>query len=199
MEMCTTGRMRQHLLKSRMPTVSSTHTGEISCAHLLATVIARDSQIHVVQGRISVAHGNNRDVHIGALGDGLVVSPRISDQQHAGLNEGVLDLIGEGTRGESAGHVLSTSVLGELQDGTLTVGTSTDGTDISRVLDGDDDTGSQDQLLPCHVQVQNVDTILPPGEAVTLHRLGNVLGSKVNLARKQLAHIILSRVEHWPS
>lgn len=37
---------------------------------------------------------------------------------------------------------------GELEDGTLTVGTGGDDTDVGRVVDGGDDTGGQDNLLP---------------------------------------------------
>jgi hypothetical protein len=43
-------------------------------------------------------------------------------------------------------------VGGELQDGTLTVGTSGDDTDIGGVVNGGDDTGGQDDLLPIPLQ-----------------------------------------------
>ena len=37
---------------------------------------------------------------------------------------------------------------GELEDGTLTVGTGRDDTDVGGVVNGSDDTGGQDNLLP---------------------------------------------------
>ena len=37
---------------------------------------------------------------------------------------------------------------GELEDGTLTVGTGRDNAHVGRVVDGDDDTGGEDNLLP---------------------------------------------------
>jgi hypothetical protein len=39
-------------------------------------------------------------------------------------------------------------VGGELEDGALAVGTGGDDADVGRVLDGDDDAGGQDNLLP---------------------------------------------------
>lgn len=37
---------------------------------------------------------------------------------------------------------------GELEDSTLTVGTGRDDANVGRVVDGGDDTGSEDNLLP---------------------------------------------------
>jgi hypothetical protein len=43
-------------------------------------------------------------------------------------------------------------VGGELQNSTLTVGTSGDDTDIGGVVNGGDDTGGQDDLLPISIK-----------------------------------------------
>ena len=58
-----------------------------------ALVVAWDGNIHIFQGAVSVAQGNHRDVDIGSLSDGLVVSARVSHYQQAGLTEGSLSKI----------------------------------------------------------------------------------------------------------
>ncbi len=60
---------------------------------------------------ISVGEGNDRDVDIAGLEDGLVVGQRVSDDQQARLHEALRGLIGEGTRGVAASDVLSAGVL----------------------------------------------------------------------------------------
>lgn len=60
-------------------------------------VIAWNGDVHETQGRISVAQGNNRDVHIRRLGDGLMIDSWIGDDQETRLTESRLDLIGKGT------------------------------------------------------------------------------------------------------
>ena len=49
----------------------------------------------------------------------LVVSGWISDDEKAWLPKSFLDLIGEGSRGESASHWSGTSVVGKLQHSSL--------------------------------------------------------------------------------
>lgn len=49
----------------------------------------------------------------------LVVSPRVPYNQEARLFEGLLDLVGEGARGELAGHRGGTNMVGKLENGTL--------------------------------------------------------------------------------
>lgn len=49
----------------------------------------------------------------------LVVSPRVPHNQEARLFEGLLDLVGEGARGELPGHCSGTDMVGKLENGTL--------------------------------------------------------------------------------
>ena len=111
-------------------------------------VVGGDGNIDVLGGRVGIAEGNDGDVDVGSLLDGLGISAGIGDDDEAGLLERAGDVVGEGTGGEATGDSLSTGVGGELQDGTLTVGTGRDNADIGRVVDGGDDAGSKDDLLP---------------------------------------------------
>ena len=173
-------------------------SGSQRFTHLLTTIVARDTKIDMAQRGISVGKSDNWNVDIGALSDGLVVSPWIGDQKHARLHERILDLIGQRTRSEPAVNILSPCVLRKLENGTLTVGTGTNSTDIGRVFNGNNHTGRQHQLLPGHVEIENVDTILPSGIHVSRHGLLQIFGSQVNLASQKLANIIFSWVEYWP-
>jgi hypothetical protein len=116
-------------------------------------VVGRDGNVNVLGGRVSVAKGNDGDVDVGSLLDGLGVGARVGNDDQAGLLEGTGDVVGERTGGEATGDGGSTSVGGELEDGTLSVGTGGDDADVRRVVDGDDDTGGEDDLLPASVIV----------------------------------------------
>lgn len=111
-------------------------------------VVGGDGNVNVLGGRVSVGEGNDGDVDVGSLLDGLGVGAGVGDDDQTGLLERSGDVVGEGTGGEATSDGGGTSVGGELEDGTLTVGTSRDDTDIGGVVDGSDDTGSQNDLLP---------------------------------------------------
>ena len=82
-------------------------------------VIAGNSDVHVAKWRVSVAQSNGRDVDIGGLSERLVVGPGIRHDQEAGLPEGSLDLIGEGTGGEAAVERCCTGSRSKLQHSSL--------------------------------------------------------------------------------
>ena len=88
----------------------------------------------------------------------LVVGARVSDDDDARLQELLVDLVSEGARGEAARQKVGASVLAKLVAGALTVRAARDDNNVSRVLAGDDDAGSQHQLLPGGAQVDQVDT-----------------------------------------
>jgi hypothetical protein len=111
-------------------------------------VVGGDGNVDVLGGGVSVGEGNDGDVDVGSLLDGLGVGARVGDDDQTGLLEGAGDVVGEGTGGEATGDGSGTSVGRELEDGTLTVGTGRDNTDIGGVVDGGDDAGGQDNLLP---------------------------------------------------
>jgi len=125
---------------------------------VLRLVVGGDSDIDVVQGGVGVADGDNGDVNVGSLTNGLVIDSGVGDDDQTGLLERLGDVIGEVTGSESSSDGLGTSVGSELEDGTVTVRTSRDDANIVGVLDGSDDTGGEDELLPGLSNVDNVDT-----------------------------------------
>ena len=86
-----------------------------------------------------------------------MVSPWVSKDEQARLAEGGLELIGEGTRGVPPSDGMSASVLSELEDSTLTVGTGGLDNYVLRVLDGNDNPRRELELLPCLAKVDDVD------------------------------------------
>jgi hypothetical protein len=111
-------------------------------------VVGRDGNIDVLGGRVGVAERNDGDVDVAGLLDGLGVGAGIGDNNQAGLLERAGDVVGEGTGGEAAGNGLGAGVGGELEDSTLAVGTGGDDANIARVVNGGNDTGGEDNLLP---------------------------------------------------
>ena len=111
-------------------------------------VVGGDGNIDEIGRRISVAKGNDWDIDVAGLLDGLGVSARVGDDDEAGFLERPGNVVGEVTGGETTSNGSSTGVSGELQDGTLAIGTSRDDTDVGGVVNGGDNTGGQDNLLP---------------------------------------------------
>lgn len=79
----------------------------------------------------------------------------------------------------------------ELQDRSLAEGGRRDGNHISRVLNGDDNSGSQNDLFPGLTKVDDVDTIIFPLPDVILHLEIRVLGTNVNIGGQKLLNIVL--------
>ena len=113
-----------------------------------ALVVGGDSNIDEVGGGVSVAESNDGDVDVASLLDGLGIGAGVGHDNEAGLLERAGDVVGEVTGGETTSNGGGTGVGGKLQDSTLTVGTGRDDTDIGGVVDGSNDTGSQNDLLP---------------------------------------------------
>lgn len=111
-------------------------------------VVGWDSYINELSWGVGVAKGDNWNVDVGSLLDSLSIGTWVGNNDKAGFLEGSGDVVGEVTRGKTTSNGNSTGVGGELQDSTLTVRTSGDNTDVSWVVDGCDDTGSEDDLLP---------------------------------------------------
>jgi hypothetical protein len=87
-----------------------------------------------------------------------VVDSGVGDDDHSGFLEGLGDVIGEVTGGESTGNGLSTGETSHLEDSSVTVRSSRDDGNVCGVLDGGEDSGSKDELLPGLTDVEDVDT-----------------------------------------
>lgn len=75
---------------------------------------------------------NDGNVDVGSLLDSLSIGTGIGDDDQARLLERAGNVIGEVTRGEATSNGNSTGVGSELEDGTLSIGTSGDDADYSR-------------------------------------------------------------------
>ena len=113
-------------------------------------VVGRDGNVDVLGGRVGVGESNDGDIDVAGLLDSLGIGTRVGNDDQTGLLERAGDVVGEATGGETSSNGGGTGVSGELEDGTLTVGTGRDDANVGRVLDGGDDTGSEDNLLPAN-------------------------------------------------
>lgn len=104
------------------------------------------------------SNNDSRNVDIGSLTDGLVVDTGVGNDNHTGLLERAGNVIGKVTGGETTGNGLSASERGVLEDGTVTVRAGRDDGDVVGVVNGREDTGGEDNLLPGLANVEDVDT-----------------------------------------
>merc|ERR1711881_33946 len=132
-------------------------------------VVGWDSDIDELGWGISIAKSNDWDVDVGSLLDGLGIGTGVGDDDEAGFLEGPGDVVGEVTRGETTSDGDGTGVGGELQDSALSVRTSRNDTDIGGVVDGCDDAGCKDDLLPGLANVNDIDSIRASLPEVWLH------------------------------
>lgn len=120
-------------------------------------VVRGDRNVDELKRRVGVAEGDNGDVDVGRLADGLVVDAGVGHDDQTGLLERAGDVVGEATGGETAGNRLCAGVGSVLQDCTVAVWARRDDTDVVGVLDRGDDTGGEDELLPGLANVEDVD------------------------------------------
>ena len=87
-----------------------------------------------------------------------MIDTRVSHNDDSGLLETLGDIVGKVTGGESPGNRLSADEGREFENGSVTVGSGGDDTDIVGVFDSRKDTSGEDELLPSLADVQNVNT-----------------------------------------
>jgi len=88
----------------------------------------------------------------------------VADDKETGLVKVLLDLIGKGTGSETTSNGLSTGVVGELEDGALSVVAGGKDADVGGVLNGSNGASGEDKLLPCLVEVEDVSScVVQPG------------------------------------
>ena len=157
---------------------------------VLGLVVARNSNINKLGRRVSVAKSNDGDVDVRRLLDGLGISAGVGDDDQSGLLERAGDVVGEVTGGETTSNGGGTSVVGKLQDSTLTVSTGRDGNNIRSVGDGSNDAGSENNLLPGLANVDDVNTVGTGLENVGLVVDLDVLGTKVDVGSNEELSIL---------
>lgn len=125
-----------------------------------ALVVGGDRDVDVLGGRVGVAERDDGDVDVAGLLDGLVVGAGVRHDDEAGLLERAGDVVGQATGGEAAGDGHGAGVRRELEDGALAVGAGGDDTDVGGVVDGGDDAGGEDNLLPARLSAAPVSLLL---------------------------------------
>lgn len=107
-----------------------------------------DDNINVFSRRVGVAESNDGDVDVGSLLDGLRVGAWVGNDDEAGLLERAGDVVGEVTRSEATSDGRGASVGGKLEHSALAVWAGADGGNVGGVVNGYDDAGGEDDLLP---------------------------------------------------
>lgn len=82
-------------------------------------VVAGDGNVDVSEGRVGVAERDGGNVYVRSFSQRLVVGTGVSYDQEAGLPEGRLNLIGEGSRGEAPGESGGAGGSSEFKHGPL--------------------------------------------------------------------------------
>jgi hypothetical protein len=193
-------------------------------ANSMATlVVGRDSNIDELGRGVGIAEGNDGNVDVGSLLDSLGVGAGISDDNQAGFLEGAGDVVSEVTGGETTCDGNGSGVCGELQDSALAIGTGGDDADIGWVVNGGDDAGCENNLLPVKrkyirnapfssffqfadmrrdssipglANIQDVDSIRASLPEVWLHVNLHVLGSQMALSCEEHLNVLRSGVEN---
>lgn len=87
-----------------------------------------------------------------------MIYPRVGNDDHSRLLETPRDIVGEVTRSESTSDRLGAGESSVLEDGTMSIWSGGDDTDVVRVIDSRQDTGCKDELLPSFADIDDVDT-----------------------------------------
>lgn len=126
---------------------------------MLTSVVTWDSDIDVFRWGVQVSQSDDWDVNVRSFLDGLSIGSWVGNNDQSWFLERTGDVVGERTWSESTSNWSSTSVSGELQNGSLTVGSRGDGDNIFWVWNGSNDSSSQNQLFPGLTDVNDVDTV----------------------------------------
>ena len=125
---------------------------------LWGSVVAWNGNVDVFQWRIAIGQGNDWDVNVAGLSDGLVIGFLVGDDNEFWFFVAGLGVIGEGTWRESAVDGRSAEECSKFQDSSLTVVFAGNEANVFWVFDGGDDSGGQLKFLPHLVEVEYVGT-----------------------------------------
>lgn len=157
---------------------------------VLGLVVGGDHTINTTNWGVSVADGDGWDVSQRSFLEGLRVSSGIGDDDQTGFDELGLDLIGKGTRGESASDGFGSSEVGELEDGTLAIRTSRDETNISGLFNGNNHASSENDLLVGLLEVEQVHSSSVTLPDVALHLGVTSTSTEVHVASQHFGNVV---------
>jgi len=153
-------------------------------------VVARNGNVNVFQIGISIAKGNCWKIHIGSLFECLVINSRIGDNEETWFEELGLDLIGESSRSEAARDGVSSGEVGELENGALANLRSRNDADFRRSVNSCNDSSSENQLLPCLGNVDDVHTVVSCFPDISFHFRIDVLRAKMDVGGEHSFDVI---------
>ena len=97
---------------------------------------------------IGVAEGDNGNVDIGSLFDGLGVGTWIRYNDETRLLERASDVVREISRSEATGNCNGSGVSGEFEHSALSIGACGDDSNVGRIIDRSDYPGCEDDFFP---------------------------------------------------
>ena len=115
---------------------------------MTALVVGWDCDVNELGWGVSVAERDHGDVDVRGLLDGLGIGAWVGDNDETWFLERAGDIVGEVSWCKPTCDCDCTGVGCELEDGTLTIGTGGDDTDVGWVVNGGDDACCEDDLLP---------------------------------------------------
>lgn len=153
-------------------------------------VVARDGNVNKLQRSVNVTKGDNGNVNVSSLPDSLVIDSGVGHDDQSRFLERSSDVVGERTGSKSSSNGLGAGESSVLEDGSVSVRSGTDDTDVVGVLDGSQDSGSQGDLGHGLADLDDVDTITPFLEDVVLHRHIGVLATEVSSSGDEELNIV---------
>lgn len=150
-------------------------------------VVARNGDVHVLQVRVEVGQRDHGDVHVAGLDDRLAVGEGVNDHDQSWLLERGGLLVGQHTGHPSGvGGGSGVGVVGEFDDGSLSVRSGGDDQNVRHLLDTSDDPGSESDLVVGLLDIDDRSALLVSVAEVSLHRLVDVGGSDVGLGKNRI-------------
>jgi hypothetical protein len=125
-----------------------------------------------------------------------MISSGICQNQQTGLTESVLKLVSERSGGMSTGDGLSSGVLGEFQNSSLTVRPGRLHDNVLGVLNSHNHPRGELQLLPSLSQVDDEDAVRSAAPDVAFHLEIAILGAEMYVGSQHHLHILLTLREH---
>lgn len=158
-------------------------------------VVARDRDIDKPKTSVGVAERDGRDVNVRGLENRLAVDERVIDEEDTRLAVVWVLTVSEVPRDEAASERRGTGVAAELEDGAACVLAGGDDGDLGGVLDRDQGTSRQEQLLPELLQVEDEGPITLARVDIKLHALVDVAKAEVSGGDDKLLRVILGERE----
>jgi hypothetical protein len=111
-------------------------------------IVGWNGDVNILGWRIGVAECDDGNVDVARFLDRLRIGSRVGHDDQAWFLEGSGNIVGEATRREATGNSDCSSVGCKLKDGSLAVRSGGDNANIGGIVDGDNDTGGENNLLP---------------------------------------------------